>query len=361
MATKNEFYYDPFKLSDEGQQKADSYQQHLANQPGEWQNGENYGTAMGYLDQYRNRGPFSYDFNADALYNQYKDQYIQQGQMAMMDTMGQAAAMTGGYGNSYAQAVGHQAYNQQLSQLNNIMPELYSMAYDRYNQEGQNLLNMYDIYMGLEQNDYTKHQDNVSNWYNQAGLLRDDANTAYDREHSDWQTGNSQAWDEYITGVNQAFTASENEKSRNFTASENDKSVAKSEQNTKYNRLADLISSTGHEPTKDELKAAGMTEAEAQSLKKAYSSSLTAKAPTYTVLDYAEQKKWEKDFTGATTYDAIERIGDRMESAGVDPQVVAEWVFYYAKNKGLLPASIPGNKPTTGGGSGGGVMRVEAR
>ena len=64
---------------------------------------------QGLYDQIANRKDFTYDVNADAMYQQLKDQYVQGGRMAMMDTMGQAQAMTGGYGNSYAQGVGQQA------------------------------------------------------------------------------------------------------------------------------------------------------------------------------------------------------------------------------------------------------------
>lgn len=134
--------------------------------------------ADSYLQKYRNRGPFTYDFNSDALYNQYKDQYIQQGQMAMMDTMGQAAALTGGYGNSYAQTVGQQVYNQHLGQLNTVIPDLYGTAYDQYLQEGNDLLNMYGLYMDRENLAYGQHQDKLNNWYKQLGNLTDSYNSA---------------------------------------------------------------------------------------------------------------------------------------------------------------------------------------
>ena len=203
-------------------------QQHMSNPVGEykpvWQD-----EADAYLSQYQNRDPFSYDFNSDALYNQYKDQYIQQGKMAMMDTMGQAAAMTGGYGNSYAQTVGQQAYNQQLNQLNEIMPELYGMAYDRYNKEGQDLLDMYGMYMDREALAYSQHQDSLNNWYKQLDYLTDNYNTAYDRGYDNYLLGYENAWNEYSTdraeefekyqnAINQQFTASENEKDRKAAA-----------------------------------------------------------------------------------------------------------------------------------------------
>ena len=47
-------------------------------------------------DQITNRKPFQYDLNQDALYQQYKEQYQRLGRQAMEDTMGQAAALTGG-------------------------------------------------------------------------------------------------------------------------------------------------------------------------------------------------------------------------------------------------------------------------
>ena len=58
------------------------------------------------------QGEFKYNVNADPLYQQYKDQYIQGGKLAMMDTMGKAAALTGGYGSTYGQQVGQQDIDQ---------------------------------------------------------------------------------------------------------------------------------------------------------------------------------------------------------------------------------------------------------
>ena len=109
------------------------------------------------MQRINNREPFRYDFNADALYKQYANQYQQQGKMAMMDTMGQAAAMTGGYGNSYAQNVGQQAYQSHLGQMNNIIPELYQLALSKYQTEGDNLLNQYSMLSAQDNTDYTRY------------------------------------------------------------------------------------------------------------------------------------------------------------------------------------------------------------
>lgn len=72
---------------------------------------------------------FQFDLNGDALYQQYKDQYVKNGQRAMMDTMGQAAGLTGGYGSSYGQAVGQQAYNEYMTNLGAIAGDVYDRQY----------------------------------------------------------------------------------------------------------------------------------------------------------------------------------------------------------------------------------------
>lgn len=111
----------------------------------------------GYLQQMEERKPFQYDVGSDALYQQLRDNYEQQGKLAMEDTMGKAAAMTGGYGNSYAQSVGQQVYNQHMQQLNDMVPDIYGMALDRYQQEGKDLQDKYDFYKGLSDESYNKY------------------------------------------------------------------------------------------------------------------------------------------------------------------------------------------------------------
>lgn len=138
-------------------------QQQIANKPGAYQS-QWQAQLDEIMGKYLNRGEFSYDLNADALYNQYKDRYVQQGKMAMMDTMGQAAALTGGYGNSYAQTAGQQTYQNYLNGLNDVMPELYRLALDRYNQQGQDLLNMYGLIGEREDLDYGRYRDEMSDY-----------------------------------------------------------------------------------------------------------------------------------------------------------------------------------------------------
>ena len=112
----------------------------------------------GYWNQIQNRPKFSYDANNDALFQAYKDQYVHQGRRAMEDTMGQAAGLTGGYGSTYGQAVGNQAYNEYLTKLNEQIPALYGQARAAYDADTQDLYNMYNIALGNANQQYDREQ-----------------------------------------------------------------------------------------------------------------------------------------------------------------------------------------------------------
>lgn len=125
-----------------------------------------------------NREQFRYNLNGDALYRQYREQAMKNGSLAMMDSMGQAAALTGGYGSSYAQSVGQQAYQKELLGLNDRIPELYALAMEQYRQTGQDLLSRYELLSGREKQDYSRYQDGWDAWQTEADRLW----SLYDRE-----------------------------------------------------------------------------------------------------------------------------------------------------------------------------------
>lgn len=122
--------------------------------------------------EWMNRDKFSYDMHKDPLYQQYKEQYSALGKLAMEDTMGQAAAMTGGYGNSYAQSVGQQAYQQYMDQLNAMVPDLYAMARSDYEAEGQNLYNQIALLEGQRSQAFNEYQADMNDWYNYLNVLQ---------------------------------------------------------------------------------------------------------------------------------------------------------------------------------------------
>ena len=153
--------------------------QQQANKPGQYQSQFQSGL-NDLMGQIQARPGFQYDVNADALYQQAAQNYMQQGQQAMMDTMGQAAAMTGGYGNSYAQTAGQQQYNQHLLGLTEMIPQFQQMAMQQYQMEGNDLLNQYNLMLQQEESAYNRWMDNVNRYYADLDRLQ----AAYDNERS---------------------------------------------------------------------------------------------------------------------------------------------------------------------------------
>ena len=193
--------------------------------------------ATAIYDKIMNRGEFSYDVNKDKLYQQYRDLYAQMGRGAMEDTMGQAAALTGGYGSTYSQNAGQQAYNAYLQKLNEVVPELYNAAYNRYNQEGQDLMNLYSM---ARSNADSAYERDYNQWYNRLQLERSDEDTTYNRQQTEEQKKLAQEEMDY-------------ERKQNA-----------------WSRLSSLITTTGYQPSNEEMAAAGMSANEAAYLRQYY-------------------------------------------------------------------------------------------
>ncbi len=115
-----------------------------------------------------NLDKFKFDLNGEELYQQYKDQYLRNGRLAMMDTMGQAAGLTGGYGSTYSQNAGQQAYQGYVNDLNNVVPDVYNAAYTRWRDSISDKLNQYKLLADADNRDYTRWADEESRNYTQA-------------------------------------------------------------------------------------------------------------------------------------------------------------------------------------------------
>ena len=122
------------------------------------------GDIAALYDQIMNRPKFEYDVNRDPLFQQYKNQYTVQGQRAMQDTLGQAAGLTGGYGNSWGTTAGYQAYQYYLQQLNDRIPEMEQRAFDRYTAEGDEMRANMNMATTLDNIDYNRYRDTVADW-----------------------------------------------------------------------------------------------------------------------------------------------------------------------------------------------------
>ena len=193
-------------------------------------------------------GNFRYDAASDPVYQAYAERYLTQGRAAMEDTLGRAAALTGGYGSTYAESAAQQAYGTYLQRLNNVLPELYSAAYKR-------------------------HREQQSDRATQYAYARSAADKAYDRAYTQWseQLRLSRA-DEETTAARYAASekaAAEAAQSAADAAKKDAESAQKNIQSRKSD-LGAMNFKTGYTPTDAELAAAGMTRAEAEAWKQAY-------------------------------------------------------------------------------------------
>ncbi len=161
------------------------------------------------------RPAFRYDAESDPLFNSYRDRTVREGHLAMQDTMGQAAHLTGGYGSSYGQAVGQQQYDAYLQKLGDAMPELYGAALRKWQAEGEQLSGQFSAASALAERDYGRARD-------KAARASEIEQKGYDRRQ-----------------------------------------IA-------YKNLVEIISKSGYEPESAELAAAGMSKAQADALRNEY-------------------------------------------------------------------------------------------
>ena len=97
-----------------------------------------------------------------------------------------------------------------------MVPELYGAALDRYTAEGDQLMNQYAMLGDLANDEYGRYQDALNQHWQNVSYLQGVADDEYGR------------------------------------------------QNDRYNRLVDLITTTGYTPNASELQNAGMSENEAR-------------------------------------------------------------------------------------------------
>lgn len=201
-------------------------------------------------DQIVGREKFRYNAAEDPMWQNYLEQYTTQGKMAMMDTMGQAAALTGGYGSSYGQMVGQQAYQGYLQEANRNLPQFYNMALDAYTREGDALNQQYAMLGDLQDTEYGRYMDALNQHWNEVNYQQSLADTAYDRGYTNWNNA-------YQMGVNAD-------------------NIAYNRQQEAYSKLENLIANTGYMPSAEELSAAGMSEAQAKAWKSYYDRMIAA-------------------------------------------------------------------------------------
>ena len=221
--------------------------------PGEYQSKYD-GIIQGILQQIQNPKDFKYEINGDNLFKGYADLYTQKAKQGMQDAMGQAAALTGGYGNSYAQMVGQQQFQQNMLPLYEKALELRDRAYQEHQDQHNRLLDQYNVISQQEGQDYNRYQDAVQNW-------RQDESTAYqhmqDAQNMDYQMYQNDL--NYWTGLaqveNQAYQ----------TEAQRQDALEQYKQQYAWSQCQQILAN-GHMPSDALLAAAGLSREDAQAM-----------------------------------------------------------------------------------------------
>ena len=125
----------------------------------------------------QNRDPFSYSPDSDVSYQAYAEKYRNAGQKARDDTLGTAAAMTGGIPSTYAISAAQQAQNNYNAALSDVLPQLEQLAYSKYVDQGNAMRSDLQTLMQMDNLAYQQHLDSYNNalneWQLNYGVDRD--------------------------------------------------------------------------------------------------------------------------------------------------------------------------------------------
>jgi len=227
-----------------------------------------YGEQLeGLLQQIQNPEKFTYNFNGDEIFKQYADRYTQQGKQAAMNAMGQAAALTGGYGNSYAQQAANQANQQWLLGLYDKGQELQQAAWDRYKYGQQQKLDQYGLLQQADATDYDRYLDQYNQWTGERDYATNRADTEYNRDYGQYQDQLSY-WTQMAGAENADYNTQQQmaEQKRQWDEQFNYQKMS-DDRKYAYDQ-ATAILANGKLPTDTLLKAAGISKTDAKRMMK---------------------------------------------------------------------------------------------
>lgn len=127
----------------------------------------------GQISAIENRDKFVYDVDNDQLFQQALASAMGSGKTAMQDTIGQASALTGGYGSTYATSAGNQAYNSFIEDAYANLPQYYQMALSAYQAEGEEMYNLLGMYTQMGEQEWNRNADAYNTVLDFANSQRD--------------------------------------------------------------------------------------------------------------------------------------------------------------------------------------------
>lgn len=144
------------------------------------------------LNETVNMPAFSYDAATDPVFQAYQKQYAREGERAVQDAIGKAAAANGGAVSTAGMTAATQAGQYYAGQLTDKIPQLYEQAYNRYLNEYKQKVNNLGLLQGQEATEYARSRDALGDWetdrnweynrrMNALGVFQDSDTTAYSR------------------------------------------------------------------------------------------------------------------------------------------------------------------------------------
>lgn len=111
------------------------------------------------LERLEAREPFSYNPEDDPAYQAYRTAYRREGDRAAKNSLGDAAALTGGQASTAAVVAASQARDTYNSKLGDVVPQLYEMAWQMYQGEQNSLLSEIETLANLSASAYAQNLD----------------------------------------------------------------------------------------------------------------------------------------------------------------------------------------------------------
>lgn len=296
------YKYDEYKESKEVLDAQKELRKHQKDQPEDYQS--RWQEEMDrVLKELQDRKDFSYDPESDALYRQYKDQYARQGKLAMMDTVGQASALTGGYDNSYAQTVGQQTYQSYLQQLGDKLPELYSAALEHYDREGDALFDQFAMLGDRESMDYGQYRDQVEDYQKELSRLQ----ALYD-------TARQEDYDRYADNRDFDYSAYRDKISDAKWQDEFDEAVRQWQEEMAYEQYRDKKSDAQWEREFAEAMRQWQEEQEYEKSR-----------------DQVEDAQWEKRYGSGSSSGGSNKSGSSKDETKTEEEALADWIMEKAR------------------------------
>ncbi len=176
------------------------------------------------IEKYQQNGEFKYDFATDPTWLTLKDQYQRNAMLGMKGAMAEASGNTGGYDSSFSQQAGQQAYQQNISEMTDIIPQLADNALNRWQANQNQTLSNIEVLKQQRDSDYGMWADEYNMWLTDRNYIYQKVENMSDEEFSRYLAG-LESWQnerDYFTNeknnavANLQFQQQLDEESRQF-------------------------------------------------------------------------------------------------------------------------------------------------